>query len=155
NDLGWRGFLVAQFGLLLCAVDVWTEPGPALARLRKGFLVALIAIGAAGTLYDVAILRFYPVLADRGMVTMIGWLGPDRQLGRRTYALREAYEWIGRTTTTMAVVQYDPHMIIEDTAAMYYSNRPSLAGAEDCLVTFGGDPALCGSVISKINGIYP
>src|ERR1051325_2549350 len=149
NDLGWRGFLIAQFGLVLCAVEVLTDPGPALSGMRKGFLAVLVAMGAAGTLYDVAILRLYPVLADRGMVSTVGWMGPDRQIGKRTYALREAYEWAIRETGPAALVQYDPHVVIQDTPAFFYADRPALAGGEDCLLIFGGAPSLCGPVISK------
>jgi hypothetical protein len=123
--------------------------------LRRGFLAVLVAMGAAGTLYDVAILRLYPVLADRGTVSTVAWMGPDRQLGKRTYALREAYEWAVQATVPAALVQYDPHVIIQDTPAFFYGDRPAWAGDESCLTTFGGDPALCGPVISKLNEVYP
>jgi len=155
NDLGWRGFLVAQFGLVLCAVDVLTDIDVSAFQLRKGYLSILLAIGACGTLYDVAVLRFYPVLADQGKVTMTGWLGPDRKLGNRTYALRQAYEWIDQTSNPAELVQFDPHNIIEDIPAMFYANRPSLAGDENCLVTFGGDASVCREIIHKLNRIYP
>ena len=155
NDLGWRGFLVAQFGLVLCAVDVLTGPGPAFSGMRRGFLAVLLALGAAGTLYDVAILRLYPVLADRGLVSTVAWMGPDRQIGKRTYALREAYEWAIRETGPAALVQFDPHVVIQDTPAFFYADRPSMAGDENCMAIFGGDPALCGPVLAKLNEVYP
>ena len=65
-------------------------------------LTLLIALGAAGTAYDLAILRIYPVLADRGAVPMLHWMSPDRQLGRRNDAVREAYEW-ARSSTANAL----------------------------------------------------
>ncbi len=154
NDLGWRGFLVAQFGLVLCGVEVLTSKsifqGP-----RKAFLVLLLVVGVGGTLYDVSILRLYPVLADRGLVGMPGWMAPDRRLGARTYAVRAAYEWAERTLDVHATVQYDPHVIIQDTPAFYYADRAAVAGNEDCLATFGGDPALCDPMVAKLNEIYP
>ncbi|MCU1234717.1 MAG: hypothetical protein JWP63_2684, partial [Candidatus Solibacter sp.] len=73
NDLGWRGMLIAEFVLLLWAAD-------------------LFALGFAGTVYDLAIVRLYPVLADRGVVPPLDWMSPDREFGRRTYAERAAYQ---------------------------------------------------------------
>jgi hypothetical protein len=77
NDLGWRGFLLAQFGLLLWSVDVLLD------RPRHRVLSALLVLGAAGTFYDACILRLYPVLADAGVVRKIAWMASDRQLGAR------------------------------------------------------------------------
>jgi len=150
NDLGWRGFLIAQFGLLLWAVDSLTLP-----RYRSGFLKALLIVGAAGTLYDVAILRLYPLLADHGAVATLSWMAPDRQFGKRNYAAREAYEWAAAAVPPAAIIQFNPHVDVQDTSAFLYSSRPMLAGADDCDSSFGGDPALCPAVISQLNQIYP
>ena len=149
NDLGWRGFLIAQFGLLLWAVDVLTG------QRRNAALTVLLILGAAGTVYDVAILRLYPLLADRGTVATVPWMAPDRQLGKRNYAAREAYEWAARSTAPAAIVQFNPHVAVQDTSAFLYSNRPMLAGADDCDTGFGGDPALCPALISQLDQIHP
>jgi hypothetical protein len=79
NDLGWRGFLIAQFGLLLIAVDVLAEI-PA----RRAFLAVLLVLGAAGSAYEIGINRFYAPLADRGIVPTFYWLAPDRHAGGAT-----------------------------------------------------------------------
>ena len=92
NDLGWRGFLVAQFGLLLWAVDVLTDRR----YKRSPVLAVMIALGAAGTVCDVFMFGLYPVLADRGALPELAWMSPDRKLGERNYAVREAYEWADR-----------------------------------------------------------
>jgi hypothetical protein len=149
NDLGWRGFLLAQFGLLLWSVDVVFD------RPRKAFLTALLVLGALGTAYDVAILRFYPVLADTGLVAKIGWMAPDQQLGTRNYFAREAYEWIAQSTPPHAIIQFDPHVPFQDTSALLYARRQVVAADLGCLATFGGNPALCPALITKLAPLYP
>lgn len=149
NDLGWRGFLIAQFGLLLLAVDVLSVWRP-----ERRFLSVLLILGAAGSAYEIGINRFYPVLADRGIVPPFSWLGPDRQTGWRNYAYRDAGEWVARAMPSAARVQFNPHTV-QNTSAMLYADRQTLAASDTCLSTFGGDPALCPAVIAKLNLIYP
>jgi hypothetical protein len=81
NDLGWRGFLPAQFILLLWAASLLSERAS-----RTALTVVLIVLGVAGVAYDLTTLRFYPVLADFGYVPKIGWLGADCEVGLRTRA---------------------------------------------------------------------
>lgn len=147
NDLGWRGFLVAQFALLLWTVDVLLEK-------RTAFLTALVALGVLGTVYDVLILRFYPVMADAGLVAPAGWMSPDRQFGPRTYAAREAYTW-AQGLPPNARLQINPRVNLQDTYALLYSRRPMVAGDEACFVTFGGDPAACAGAIAILKRFYP
>jgi hypothetical protein len=157
NDLGWRGTLVAQFVLLLWAVDAITGvAGPLKVSLRRQ-LAVLALLGAAGTVYDVAMLRLYPWLADRGVVASVGWMAPDRQLGERTYAQREAYEWLGQATPPQTRIQFNPHVIIQDTPAYLYADRPMVAAYGDCrrLVIFGGEPALCPPIQAVLDRLYP
>ncbi|HMC57809.1 MAG TPA: hypothetical protein VKJ01_01335, partial [Candidatus Solibacter sp.] len=100
NDLGWRGFLVAEFVLLLWGVDVFTrrDHWRFLTGRQRDLLVVFIGLGVAGTVYDLAIVRAYPLLADRGLVPALDWMSGDRSFGKRTYAARSAYEWL-RTAT--------------------------------------------------------
>ena len=143
NDLGWRGFLIAQFGLLLWAVDV-------LSKRRTAFLTALVALGVAGTVYDVLMLRFFPVMADAGIVSPAGWMAPDRQLGERTYAAREAYAHL----PAAARLQFNPHVDLQDTYAFLYSSRQIVAADEGCLANFGGDPADCAAMAPQLKPFY-
>jgi hypothetical protein len=155
NDLGWRGFLVAQFGLLLLAVDVVSDWSTAISRRQRVFLTVLLALGAAGSTYEVAINRFYPLLVDSGIANKHAWLGPDRQAGERNYAHRQAGEWAAAATPGTAVVQFSPHVAVEDTSAMLYSDRRMLAATDDCFTIFGGDPALCPDLIARLSQVYP
>jgi hypothetical protein len=151
NDLGWRGFLVAQFGLLLWAVDIagdWKRRGNAA-------LAAMLAIGAAGTAYDLFMLRAYPVLADRGALPHLIWMSQDRRLGERNYAVREAYEWAHRSMPAGAVLQFDPHVVWQDTPGFLYSGRQIAAADEQCLAGFGGEQRRCGPLMTVVRKLYP
>jgi hypothetical protein len=155
NDLGWRGFLIAQFGLLLLAVDVLSDWNANTGRDGRAFLTVLLVLGAAGSAYELAINRFFPLLADGGIIQTYPWLAPDRQAGRRNYAQREAGAWAAASTPPTAMVQFNPHTDTQNTSALLYSDRPMLAGNETCLSTFGGDPALCAGLIATLDRVYP
>jgi hypothetical protein len=151
NDLGWRGFLVAQFGLLLWGADVLTD------RRYKCSVVltVMLALGAAGTVCDIFLFRMWPVLADRGALPQLGWMSPDHKLGERNYAVREAYEWADRHTPAGAIVQFNPHVVFQDTPGFLYSNRQIAAADQSCLAGFGGDPSLCAPIVAAANLLFP
>jgi hypothetical protein len=153
NDLGWRGFLVAQFMLVIWAADLWVDAPGWLARYKAPLTLCLI-LGAAGVVYDLAITRLYPVLADRGVVPALDWMGPDRQIGRRTFAARQAYEWADRATPETASIQFNPRVVFQETTALLYSDRRMVAGGPTCVSGFGGDPALCTPIVSRLDEFY-
>jgi hypothetical protein len=150
NDLGWRGFLIAQFVLLLWGVDVLMDSG----RPRRALLSGLLILGAAGTTYDVLILRFFPVLADQGITAKFPWMATDPDLGKRNYAGREAFEWTTRATPAGTVIQFNPKVAFQDMPAFLYSARRFAAASQNCMTAFGGDPALCPGMIAKLNMLY-
>ncbi|HEY1182811.1 MAG TPA: hypothetical protein VGE89_01425 [Bryobacteraceae bacterium] len=149
NDLGSRGFLPAQFGLLLWSVDVLFE------QPRTRGITILLALGVLGTAYDVAILRVHPILEVTGVLGNVNWIAPDRHMGARTYSAREAYQWIAQSTAPDAHIQFDPHVWIQDTPAMLYSRRPIVAADFTCLAVFGGDPSLCPPLLAQLAPLYP
>jgi hypothetical protein len=151
NDLGWRGFLVAQFGLLLWSVDVLTDRR----HKRSVVLAVMLAIGAAGTVCDVFMFRLYSVMADRGVLPELGWMSPDRNLGERNYAARDAYEWADRHTPAGAIVQSSPHAVFQDTTGFLYANRQIAAAGQRCFATFGGDASLCAPMVAAANSLFP
>ncbi len=157
NDLGWRGFLMAQFVLLLWAVDLFGERASLsfLTAPHKQLLAVFFALGFAGTVTDLALIRFYPLLADRGVVPPLDWMSPDRDFGRRNYAERAAYEWLHTATPSTAAVQANPNVAFQDTAGMIYGDRRTVAGDLNCLTGFGGDPAECAPLVSRLRLIFP
>jgi len=162
NDLGWRCFLPAQLILLLWGamlVDDWwfhrssVAPQPAPHPWDRGVLATLLILGILGTAYEVFMLRMFPVLYDRGALTGPSWVDPDRQFGKRTYALRSAYEVLDAQLPPPAVVQSNPSK--EDPILhMLYSGHDSAAGNGECGTTFGGDPGLCALRLQKIAGLF-
>jgi len=151
NDLGWRGFLIAQFVLLLWGAEVLSGPLP---QQRKALLQVLMALGVAGVAYDLAILRFFPVLSDAGRVPKIEWLASDGQLGPRTYANREAYEWLRERTSMRAVVQQNPEPVYQDTFWGLYGQRQTVAEDVLCGTGFGGDVEECKPILGRLRHLY-
>jgi hypothetical protein len=149
NDLGWRGFLPAQFMLLLWAADVLSERAS-----RTPLLRLLLVLGLAGVVYDLAILRFYPALSDAGKVPKIGWLANDQFLGLRTAANREAYEWLRAGTPETAVIQQNPEPVFQDTFYGAYGHRQTVAVGGDCGIAFGGDPRECAALMPALKGLF-
>jgi len=154
NDLGWRGMLVAQFAVLLWSVDVVTGAKGVLQPDSRRLLGLLLFLGFAGSAYDIACLRFYPALADRGTVATMGWMTRDHRLGPRNFAEREAYEWVNRNTPSDTTIQFNPHVVIQDTAALVYAERQMVSAADNCMTTFGGDPSVCPGIQSALDGLY-
>ena len=150
NDLGWRCFLQAQFVLLLWGaswIDDWwagLRDESAKGRLVTGFAAVLLALGAIGTVYQVAMLRAYPILADAGKVdaNLYRWLDQDHRLGERTFALRSVYDSLEAMLPGDAIVQYNP-----DEPAFIphqlYSRHGAAIGLPLCGTTFGGDVSRC------------
>ncbi len=147
NDLGWRGFLVAQFVLLIRGAQLFGE------RMPRG-LAVLALLGAAGTFYDEALLRLYPLLSDARVLPKVSWLAQDEKLGERTYANREAYEWLRAHSDVRALIQQNPQPVVQDTFYGLYANRNTVAEDEACTATFGGDPKACGPLQAVLRPVF-
>jgi hypothetical protein len=111
-------------------------------------------LGLAGVIYDLAILRFYPVLSDAGTVPKIGWMAGDQLLGLRTAANREAYEWLRARTPETAVVQQNPEPVFQDTFFGAYGHRQTVAFDRACATGFGGDPRECTPLVLALSGLF-
>ena len=157
NDLGWRGLLPAQFVLLLWSVDIWIarDVPSFLPPGWKVLLIVFLCLGAAGTVYDLALTRVYPILADRGVLPPVPWMASDRRFGERTYAAREAYEWARAATGENAVIQFNPDVVVQDTPEMLYGDRRVVAADTTCKTLVGGDPAQCAPIVRQLAGLYP
>ena len=116
NDLGWRGFMFAQFVLLLFSV-------PLLATLRNKFTDARLELAPA-TRY----LAYTTLALSTGMlflqmyVMRIHAWGPD---GPLTASIREAYAWQDQNLPTDAVIQHNPDENIEYFHALYGNRQVS------------------------------
>jgi hypothetical protein len=157
NDLGWRGMLVAEFVLVLWAVDLFPASGRPgfVSAHQRALMVAFVVLGLAGTVYDLVIARAYPILADLGKLPPLDWMSPDREFGQRTYAARSAYEWLRHATPSTAAVQSNPNVVFQDTLGMLYGDRHTVAADLKCLTAFGGDAAECRPLVAKLQEIFP
>jgi hypothetical protein len=154
NDLGWRGMLPAQFILLLWAAQLWNgELFPADRKWRSAVGVMLI-LGAMPALYDVTMLRIYPLLSDKLPLPRYHWLAPDHKLGERTYALRNTYEELDRTLPASAIVQQNPETHPGDLFYGLYANRQTVVEGESCGAAFGGPQALCPATLAAIDPLF-
>jgi len=164
NDLGWRGFMIAQFILLIWAAEMWDEgllaprTAPqqvvAFGKDRRGLLIALLVLGVAGSLYEVCMFRFFPLISDHLVLRQWNFLAPDQRLGVRTYALRQVYEGLKKKLPEQAIVQHNPNAVPGDMFYGLYADRQAAAETSQCGVVFGGDPALCPSVVSPLDDLF-
>ena len=159
NDLGWRCFLQAQFILLLWAallVDEWWNSRRTVRRREMvGFVRGLAAIGLIGTMYQVVMLRAFPILQDKGLVdsSIAPWLDQDYQLGKRTFALRSIYGSMGSSLPPSAIVQYDPGEA-SFIPNQIYSGHGAAMGSPLCGVVFGGEILRCAGRIKPILSLF-
>ena len=154
NDLGWRGVVFAQFVLLIWASKLWDD-GLFLSRRRAFSAVGvMLTLGLAATVYDVTMLRIYPLLLDSLNIPRYHWLAPDHHLGERTYALREVYERLGRELPENAIVQQNPNAIPGDLFYGLYADRQTAVETPSCGVVFGGDASLCESVLTPVREVF-
>jgi hypothetical protein len=162
NDLGWRCFLPAQLVLLLWGAtmvhDWWfhrssAPPQPAPRPWVCTVLATLLILGVLGTGYQMFMLRMYPVLVDRMAITGLSWVAPNRQFGKRAYALRSAYETLNAQLPSSAVLQANPYTR-DPILHMLYSGHDSAAADRGCGTDFGGDAGVCAERVPKLAGLF-
>ncbi len=146
NDLGWRAPMLGQFVMLLWSVEVvlafgrWVAPqaGGAMAttvrigRASRMALGAFLVLGVMTVVYDIVMLRVFPLLADAQLTASPSWLGTEGvssngDVGRRAYALREAYEWARMEVPPDLVVQHNPDTEIEIFHGLYGGHQTAAA----------------------------
>ena len=163
NDLGWRGFLPAQFIMLLWAGELMVQRGSrALAQgngfhswwLRSPAWALLILLGVGGTVYEVIVLRTYFVAADYGLVAGNTVYTPDRSFGVRAWDMRRAYEYLDHSLAPRAKVQASPGSKLFDFYSGLYANRQTVASDGSCGAVFGGDPAPCPAALADVSAIF-
>jgi hypothetical protein len=154
NDLGCRGFLFAQFVLIVWSVDFW----PGWSKLERNVRIALramLVLGVAGTAYQGLMLRMFPILEDQGVIPKhAAWLSSDRQLGRRTMAARRAYTQLESILPEGATLQFNPKGASNGYFCGMYANRQVVAFDEGCGAVFGGPGQDCAHLLSRILPVF-
>jgi hypothetical protein len=166
NDLGWRSALVVQFILLLWATEMWNERVLGFRRIRQvesnkqlraapRLVAVMLVLGVMGSCYEICLQRTYPIIADSTNGYKYPWLSLDRQLGRRSFEIRRAYEEMDRLQPASAVVQGAPVSNKGNVAAELYSGRQMVADVGDCGTAFGGSKQFCDEVIlPRLNPLF-
>jgi hypothetical protein len=148
NDLGWRGFLIAQFALLILSAAYLEQARPT--RLLK----LLIVLGLSGTVYDLILTRLFPILSDSGQVSKLKWLALDQRLGERTLANRNAYRWLSEHSSEQVILAQNPDVDSVDLFYGLYADRGTVAGDRSCTVGFGGNPVDCTFFETKLTKLF-
>ena len=155
--------MFAQFVLLMWGAELLSDGLlssvrikfiPVITRNRRALIVATLVLGLAGSIYELLKVRFVALASDMGATVPMAWLTPDRNLGARTYALRQLYEDLKQRTPSKAVFQHNPNINPDDPFHGMYADRQLAAESLTCGVVFGGDAALCVNMIGKIDAIF-
>ncbi len=152
NDLGARGFLPAQFVLLLWAVSLWSK-GEWRGAARP-WLMALLVIGVAGTVYQVGLLRLYPVRTESVPDPDFTYLATDGHFGRRTWYARQVYEQLRRTLPERAVMEHNPKIELGYIPYGLYADRQLAAEALDCGTVLGGEASACDAMRPLLDALF-
>ena len=164
NDLAMRAALVAQFVLLMWAIPMvrnlavgrnWASFG---FRWRNGnarTVTILLTLGLVASVYQVAVLRLYAPLVEKGTISRSeDWLPENLyDLGPRTYALRAGYAELDRMVSPDAIVQHNP-ATLGYVPFLLYSRYQAVAAVPGCNTVFGGDPAKCAPLYSELHDLY-
>lgn len=140
NEIGWRGWLMGQFVLLVWAVDI-LEIYPIFDKMREKtteafntakarYMQALILFAILGfttSVVDVVLLRFWPALVDHNVAGFPNGLSPDTQLGKRTYAARLAYSFVRDQLPMDLVVQPNPEGGIDRQSGLYGTRQIAIS----------------------------
>ena len=162
NDLGWRGFLPAQFIMLLWAAELMAQRGARAEAANKSFhswwlrssvWAPLILMGVLGTCYEVVMLRTYFVLNDANIIQP-SFHAPDRSFGARALELRQAYDALDQILPRTAHVQASPEGRYFDFYFGLYSNKQTVVLDKACGTVFGGDPVPCPAAYADVSAIF-
>ena len=140
NDMGIRGWLLGQFVLVVWAADLLFDPEektvPRLfARIRAfaanhgmGNALTIIAvIGLLTSAMEITATRTWPMLIDAGIAGFPNNLSPDTQLGARTYAARQAYDFVRANLPLNIVMQNNPTEFLDRPSGLYGSRQTAIA----------------------------
>ncbi|WP_447983294.1 hypothetical protein [Nitrospira sp. Nam74] len=165
NDLGWRSAMFTQFTLLIWAAPVVQSvfdshtdnvaiPQVRLSGKRVTLLLVILLLGTAPVLYDVVMMKLYPMSGDLQLpgYRMHGFLD-EQDLGRRYYDFRQAYQWIDNELPQSAVLQHNPNVYIDLPSGLYGYRQ--VVAADDVYGTlFGVPPGMYHPVMNAVAPVF-
>lgn len=175
NDLGWRSFMLVQFPLLIWSVSVVNallDRHRRKVEIQRPFditlthqwstvLVVSLLIGVFPVLYDVAMMKLYPMRDD--LLAPMGQPLIALNEGRRMHGIREVYDWINHSLPREALVQHNPD--IKDGDLLYqdwridifhglYGHRQVVAADPEYGTLFGIPRVMYNAVSSSIAPLF-
>ena len=140
NDLGWRGWLFGQFVLLIWAVDIiyplLTKDNLFAFKLMSNkselkkeiaLLILLLSLGFFTSIMDITLLRTSGLLIDVGITGFPNRLSSDSQLGIRTYAARQAFEYINNNLPSDVITQNNPSIAVDRPSGLYGTRQMAIS----------------------------
>ena len=150
NDFGMRSMLIPQFFLLLLAAVFMDGDYKKLTSDPKLLIKLFLIMGVAATAYQSVVLRVYLTVENR--YTAIDFSG----LAERNMALRQAFSEMDVQVPQDAIVQYDTNQQNNyfNYASIANLNRQTVNAFPECDTAFGGDPAPCEEIQSKLSRLF-
>jgi hypothetical protein len=165
NDFGLRSIMPVQFVLLLWGAlvidELWLERpaertwADGVWRGARTLLLAALALGLMGTIYQAALLRFDYPLADHGVLGFdASWVPQPPDMGSTIYGIRSAFAALDKKLPPDSIVEYNP--FADDYPSVLLYNRYQMAdGAGECAVAFGGSIEQCRILEERLRRIFP
>jgi len=163
NDFGIRGWIPMQFVLVVWSADVifhwadargWVSLKTFLAagkpRIMGVALSVLFIIGILTTSLELFSLRTWSLLVDAGFVGTPNELSPDRHLGERTFAARQAYDFIRGNTLPDALIQSNPADFLDRPSGLYASRSMVISDRS----SYGVSLDVFGRMVDGISPIF-
>ncbi len=150
NDLGWRGFLFAQFILLFYSM-------PLLAALRSKFTHERFTLPpTTRKLAHIALVLSACMILFQSYIMRNYFWGPDHEL---TMSLREAYEWQDEHLPITAVMQHYPDIELyphDQTEYFHalYGNRQVSVADQLYARAYGINDVMFDSTFVKVNRFF-
>jgi hypothetical protein len=165
NDFGWRSMMLVQFVFLLWGAslihELWFENpeervfSHGLSRGWKTMLLGALALGFAGTLYQLIMLRSAMLFADRGIIHVLLRDAPaPPNVGRDTYEFRAGFKLLDKEIAPDSLVQYNP-FAKDFNALLIYNRYQTVVAFPGCGIAFGGSKADCEALEQKLALIFP
>jgi hypothetical protein len=162
NDLGIRGWLPLQFILIVWALDIFehTKSVRDELEIRLAYLFSfkslmpslriILAIGFLTTMTEIVLDRFWPLMIDYNIAGLPQGLSLDTQLGARTYAARQAYEFSNQAFPENVIYQNNPSSVLDRPAGLYGTRQMVIADR----TAYGVLPDQYAAMIKAIEPIF-
>jgi hypothetical protein len=131
NDFGWRAWLPGQFVVLIWSTDVLHKilatrkislkniiKIPRIVEKVNPLLSLFLIIGILTTIANSFYLKAWPLIIDAGL-TLPHMLSVDTNLGERTYAAKQLYNYINKNVPANKIIQNNPTINLDRPLGLY------------------------------------